>query len=184
MSFLSKARNLLKPLYLRMRWRGRFNASLIQRRWEKNMTVVINKKGSVHIGNNANFRNSMQLRAVYGGNIEIGDNVFCNTNVSITAMNRIVIGNRVRIANNVVIVDHDHDYMHDMSKFISSEVIIADDCWIGANAVILSGVHIGEHSVVAAGAVVKNDVPPYTIVGGCPAKVLKTIERADEEQNE
>ena len=53
------------------------------------------------------------------------------------------------------------------------DIIIADDVWVGAGAIILSGVHIGQGAVVAAGAVITKDVPPYAIVGGVPAKVIK-----------
>lgn len=51
-------------------------------------------------------------------------------------------------------------------------VFIDEDCWIGANAILLPGVHIGRGSIVAAGAVVTKDVPPYSVVGGCPAKII------------
>jgi acetyltransferase-like isoleucine patch superfamily enzyme len=57
----------------------------------------------------------------------------------------------------------------------TNPVVIGDDVWIGANAVILPGVTIGRHCVVAAGAVVTKDVPDNTVVGGVPAKVLKTL---------
>lgn len=53
------------------------------------------------------------------------------------------------------------------------DIIVDDDVWIGQNAIILSGVHIGQGSVIAAGAVVTKDVPPYAIVGGVPAKIIK-----------
>lgn len=53
------------------------------------------------------------------------------------------------------------------------DIIIDDDVWIGARSIILSGVHIGQGAVVAAGAVVSHDVPPYAIVGGVPAKIIK-----------
>jgi acetyltransferase-like isoleucine patch superfamily enzyme len=56
-----------------------------------------------------------------------------------------------------------------------SQATIEDDCWIGANATILPGVTIGSHSVVAAGAVVTNNVPPHSLVGGVPAKIIKQI---------
>ena len=61
----------------------------------------------------------------------------------------------------------------------TSEIVIDDDVWIGANAVITAGVHIGRHSVVAAGAVVTKDVPEYSVVGGVPAKVIRTIRQID-----
>ena len=54
-------------------------------------------------------------------------------------------------------------------------ITIEDDVWIGANAVITSGVNIGHHSIIAAGAVVTKDVAPYTMVGGGPAKTIKNL---------
>ena len=57
----------------------------------------------------------------------------------------------------------------------SKTIVIEDDVWIGANTVITAGVHIGQHVVVGAGSVVTKDVPEYSIVAGCPAKVIKHI---------
>ena len=57
----------------------------------------------------------------------------------------------------------------------TSQTVIDDDVWIGANAVILSGVTISTHSVVAAGAVVTKDVPPHSLVAGVPANIIKKI---------
>lgn len=61
-------------------------------------------------------------------------------------------------------------YLEGVSK---GDIVIGDDVWIGCRATILSGVHIGQGAIIAAGAVVAKDVPPYAIVGGVPAKVLK-----------
>jgi len=89
------------------------------------------------------------------------------------------IGNNVLFAGYVHITDHSHGY-EDIEKPISKQhliskgpVIIEDDCWLGFNCEVLSGVHIGKHSIVAARAVVTKDVPPYSIVAGNPAKVDK-----------
>ena len=57
----------------------------------------------------------------------------------------------------------------------TNQVVIDDDVWIGANAVVLPGVTIGKHSVVAAGAIVTKDVPPHSLVAGVPAKIIKSI---------
>lgn len=100
---------------------------------------------------------------------------------------KLYIGNYCSIATNVMfILDADH-YTKHISTFpfkvkilgerfegvSKGDIIIDDDIWIGYGATILSGVHIGQGAVVAAGAVVTNDVPPYAIVGGVPAKVIK-----------
>ena len=64
-------------------------------------------------------------------------------------------------------------YFHRIPNESKGDIVIDDDVWIGEHALILSGVHVGRGAVVAAGAVVTSDVPPYSIVGGIPAKVLK-----------
>ena len=63
----------------------------------------------------------------------------------------------------------------DQQGIATKPVVIADDVWIGANAVILPGVSIGQHVVVAAGAIVTHDVPDHSVVAGVPAKIIKHI---------
>jgi len=111
-------------------------------------------------------------------NISIGDNVYLNKNVSITARDEVTIGNNVLIGPNVVINTGNHTFSDRDIPIVkqghtSEKIVIGDDVWIAANAIILKGVNIGEGSVVAAGAVVNKDVPPYTVVGGVPAKIIK-----------
>lgn len=101
--------------------------------------------------------------------------------------NTLSIGNYCSIANNVVfLLNAGHPtnticsypfkvmVMHKNSEAISKgDIIVDDDVWIGYGATIMSGIHIGQGAIVAAGAVVTKDVPPYSIVGGVPAKVIK-----------
>jgi acetyltransferase-like isoleucine patch superfamily enzyme len=93
----------------------------------------------------------------------------------------ITIGNEVNLAQGVVVSALNHNYA-DTTRSIHTQgvstapVIISDDVWIGANATITPGVTIGRHSVVAAGSVVTHDVPPFTIVAGVPARIIKNIE--------
>ncbi len=93
----------------------------------------------------------------------------------------ITIGNEVNLAQGVVVSALNHNYA-DTTRSIHTQgvntapVIISDDVWIGANATITPGVTIGKHSVVAAGSVVTHDVPPFTIVAGVPARIIKTLE--------
>jgi acetyltransferase-like isoleucine patch superfamily enzyme len=93
----------------------------------------------------------------------------------------ITIGNEVNLAQGVVVSALNHNYA-DTTHTIHTQgvstkpVVISDDVWIGANATITPGVTIGRHSVVAAGSVVTHDVPPFTIVAGVPARIIKKIE--------
>lgn len=93
----------------------------------------------------------------------------------------IKIGNNVIFAQNIVASALNHEYK-DVAipiyeqKIITMPIIIEDDCWIAANAVITAGVIIGKHSVVAAGAVVTKNVPPFSVVAGNPAKLIKQFD--------
>lgn len=93
----------------------------------------------------------------------------------------ITIGDRVYTAPLVQILAVNHVY-HDSTRpmceqgITAAGIVIEDDVWIGAGAIITDGVHIGRGAVVAAGAVVTADVPPHTVVGGVPARVLKPID--------
>ncbi len=100
----------------------------------------------------------------------------CGTEVEVSQEVR--IGRGALIAPGVFITDHNHDTTLGRPMFeqpcIAARVIIGDDVWIGANAVVLPGVTIGDGAVVAAGAVVSRDVAARSIVGGVPAKLLRS----------
>jgi acetyltransferase-like isoleucine patch superfamily enzyme len=110
------------------------------------------------------------------GDVIIGDR--SRVGISSVVIGPVTIGNDVILAQHVVMSGLNHGY-EDVTIPIKDQkctvkpIRIEDECWIGANAVITSGVTIGKHSVVAAGSVVTKDVPPFSIVGGNPAKVLK-----------
>lgn len=116
--------------------------------------------------------------------ITIGDRVSINYDCHIGCVNEITIGDDVLLASRVYISDHSHgapDY-HDIDVppsarkvFSKGPVVIEDGAWIGEGACILPGVRIGRHAIVGTNAVVTHDVPPYTIVGGVPARVIKTL---------
>lgn len=88
------------------------------------------------------------------------------------------VGNHVMLAQNVVVSGLNHSYQDihtpiSLQPVSTSPIIIEDECWIGANSVITAGVTVGKHSVVAGGSVVTKNVPPYSVVAGNPAKVIK-----------
>lgn len=112
------------------------------------------------------------------GDVIIGD----HTRVGLhnTIIGPVDIGSHVNLAQGITVTALNHNFS-DTNKRIDEQgvstnpVTIEDDVWVGANAVILPGVTIGEHCVVAAGAVVTKDVPPHSLVAGVPAKVIKSI---------
>lgn len=95
-----------------------------------------------------------------------------------TIIGPVTIGNDIRLAQNVVLSGLNHNYT-DISLPIHAQgvstapIVIEDETWIGSNAVIVAGVTVGKHCIVAAGSVVTKSVPPYSVVVGNPAKVLK-----------
>lgn len=112
----------------------------------------------------------------FGRNITFGENVFVNANVHMQDQGGIRIGNNVLIGHQVVIATLDHDLDPNHRGILHpAPVVIEDDVWIGSNATITKGVTIGQGAVIAAGSVVTKDVPPMTIVGGVPAKMIKEI---------
>lgn len=110
------------------------------------------------------------------GPVIIGDHV--RVGISNVIIGPVTIGNFVIMAQNVVLSGLNHAYEDvslpvSMQKCTTAPIIVEDEVWIGANAVITAGVKIGKHAVVAGGSVVTKDVLPYTLVGGNPARVLK-----------
>jgi maltose O-acetyltransferase len=115
-----------------------------------------------------------------GRDIEIGNNSDIGLNAYIAGIGgggELIIGDNVIMAPEVAILTLGH-YHSDPNMLINrqgdytSKIIIEDNVWIGIRSIILPGVRIGEGAIIGAGAVVTKDVPPYSIVGGVPAKVI------------
>lgn len=120
----------------------------------EDFATVNNGVGPVHIGNNSR---------IGLGNVIIGP---------------VSIGNNVILAQNIVMSGLNHNYTNIsipiyLQGETTADIIVEDDCWIGANVVITAGVTIGKHSVVAGGAVVTKNIPPYCVAVGNPARVIK-----------
>lgn len=115
-----------------------------------------------------------------GVGIRVGQRVFINQNCTLYDLGGITIGDDVMIGPNVSIVTSGHpvEPAERFAYLIGKPVVIARNVWIAANVTIIGGVTIGENSVVAAGSVVTKDVPPNTLVGGNPAKIIRPIGEA------
>ena len=112
----------------------------------------------------------------FGKHIKIGKNVFINHACTFLDLGGITIEDDVQIGPRVNLITENHPIDPTTRKNLDlKSIIIKRNAWIGAGATILPGVTVGDNSIVAAGAVVNKDVPPNTIVGGIPAKLIKSI---------
>ena len=112
------------------------------------------------------------------GDVVIGD----HTRIGLhnTIIGPVTIGSHVNLAQGITVTALNHNFEAperriDEQGVSTQQVTIGDDIWIGANAVVLPGVTVGNHCVIAAGAVVTKDVPPHSLVAGVPAKIIKQI---------
>lgn len=105
-------------------------------------------------------------------NFSIGDNCLVLRGTFLDALGGLSIGDDVTISFNAMLISGGHDVQHPYFEADHRPITIQDHVWIGAGAIVLKGVTIGEGAVVSAGAVVTHDVPSYTIVGGVPAKEI------------
>ena len=125
-----------------------------------------------NMGEGSNIFTPFQID--FGCQMNIGKAVFINHNFTAMAAGGITIEDGVMIGPNVTIATDNHDF-ENICILRCKGVRICRSAWIGTGATILPGVTVGEHAIVAAGAVVTKDVEPWTIVGGCPAKPIKKI---------
>lgn len=141
---------------------------------------MISAKGIINIGYKVAIWSVFErtkLLVHSGATLTIGDHSRIN-GVHIAVLKEVRIGRYVRIAPYTIILDGDfHDIYDHYKEGANSPVIIGDHVWIATRVIILKGVHIGEGSVVAAGSLVTRDVPPYSVVAGVPAKVIKTMKK-------
>jgi len=133
--------------------------------------------GNCKLGANVTIERCCEVTAS-GGELEFGENTFVGQGSVIVARGKIHVGRDCLIAEHVSIRDQDHCFGHGLmtarAGFTTAPITIGDNVWIGAKATITKGVSIGENSLVAAGAVVTRDVPKNCLVGGIPAKIIRS----------
>lgn len=177
-----KIKTLLRKVYYsvvnRLRSRGgiRIHPSA---RVSLRAIIETNGGGEITIGANCEIHPYSVIKS-YGGQVVIGDNCSLNMFAILNGHGGLTIGNGVRIASHTVVIPSNHVIGDNgvplyLRGVVSKGIQIHDNVWLGSGCVILDDVTIGENSVVAAGAVVNNDVDKSTIVGGVPSKLIKKI---------
>lgn len=146
---------------------------------------------AISIGDGCSIKEDVSIRCYNNleksSQIIIGNGVGISAFSNITCTNKIVIGDGVRIGRMVLITDNSHGNNDTIAELnipvlerqvvSKGPVVIGKNVWIGERACILPNVTVGDGAIIAANAVVTKDVPPYSVVGGCPAKVLKIIDK-------
>lgn len=137
---------------------------------------------TISLGRDTTLEDGVQLQ--YAGpptsevRLRLGDHVQVSPNVHFNIQDRITIGSHTMIGAGCKFIDHDHGFasreepMH-RQAVVTQPITLEDDVWIGANAIILKGVTIGTGAIIAAGSLVRTDIPSYQIWGGVPARFLK-----------
>jgi acetyltransferase-like isoleucine patch superfamily enzyme len=151
---------------------------------DDNVEINALSKQGIKIGNNFTIRRNSIIECTgviryLGEGLNVGNNVGISQNCYIQVRGFVEIGNNVIFGPNVSIFSENHNF-NSNQKFINEQgetrkgVIIEDGVWIGSGSIILDGVTIGMNSIIAAGSVVNKNVPPNSIFGGVPAKLIKT----------
>lgn len=128
----------------------------------------------MNVGQNSSIRSNVKVLSLFHKHISIGKNTIINEDCLLDGRTgKIYIGNNVSISREVMLYTLQHNIDCDYFNTESGDVIINDFVWIGSRVIILPGVEIGEGAVVASGAVVTKDIPPMSVYGGIPAKLIK-----------
>lgn len=182
--FLKKSKGILfvgKKVKLKCRKKIIFNGTAII---EDGVKIDALSKGGMEVGDNFSIGRNGIIECTgvireLGEKLVIGNNVGIAANVFISMRGKIEIGDDTIFGPNVAIHAENHNF-DDLDVPIRLQgatrkgVKIGRDCWIGSGVIILDGVTIGDGCIIAAGAVVNKDIPDYSIVGGVPAKVIKS----------
>jgi acetyltransferase-like isoleucine patch superfamily enzyme len=134
---------------------------------------IINHGGQLYSGN-CQFYSGVRIEVGKNAVIKIGNGTYLNRNTLLIAHKSIEIGKDCKISWDVIIMDTDQHTLHG-TMIEDKPIVIGDDVWIGCRCIILKGVNIGTGAVIAAGAIVTKDVPPHTVAGGVPARVLQNL---------
>lgn len=143
----------------------------------------IENDGRLRLGEGVRLRNEphrVRLRTTRQGSIVLGEEVSLNSGVTIFSAVGVEVGDGTRIGDNAALFDTNFHAVHEGQDCRPRPIRIGRNVWIGRNATILPGVTIGDHSVIAAGAVVFEDVPARQVWRGNPATFVKNVRAGDD----
>ncbi|WP_095514188.1 DapH/DapD/GlmU-related protein [Rubrivirga sp. SAORIC476] len=133
--------------------------------------IALGDRVTVH-----SFLSRVQLSAGPGARLTVGDDTYINNGSVLSARRSVTVGARCQVATGVILMDADFHAVGDLdAPGKAAPIVIEDDVWLATRAVVLKGVTVGRGAVVAAGAVVTKDVPPYTLVAGVPARPIRSL---------
>lgn len=137
-------------------------------RFSPGVVVDTDSKSKIKLNSCVSMHSRCRLVATCGGEVQIGCNTSFNVGCIVISRSRIEIGKNVSVGPNVMMYDHDHIMESGCGAlgngYRLGEIVIGDNCWIGAGTIILLGTHIGNNCVIAAGSIVKGEVPDNTVL--------------------
>tara|TARA_R110000868_G_scaffold49287_5_gene159190 strand:- start:2182 stop:2751 length:570 start_codon:yes stop_codon:yes gene_type:complete len=138
--------------------------------------------GAITMENGVQFRCTHQrarISALPGGNIVIGARTLINNGVAISSAAQVRIGPDCKFGEMCVILDTDYHQVDEGAPVRVAQIEIGRNVWLGRSVMVLPGVTIGDHSVIASGSIVTADVPEKMLMAGAPAKAIRSIRASD-----
>jgi acetyltransferase-like isoleucine patch superfamily enzyme len=185
------ARNrMLTPTYARLALRYAWRRFLTPagRRWEtdgpvffgRNLQIQIGRRGRVRFGRFVWLGDGTKIRC-HEGEVVIGEKTVLGQECTISAYQRVRIGEQCVVADRAMFIDFDHSVAEierpiRLQGIYKRDVEVGSNVWVGYGACVLRGVRVGDNSIVGSNSVLTRDVPANSVVGGVPAKVIRTRE--------
>ena len=148
-------------------------------RFAQGAQILVGPEAEVRLGDGFVARRDLTLTVQ--GALRVGRNLFANRGVIIAALHQISIGDDVRLGERVSIIDHNHvteplaDVRARFADYEASPIVIGDRVLISANCIVLAGARIGDDAVIAAGSVVRGEIPAGVLAAGTPATVKRSL---------
>ncbi len=166
-NWISVVFTLMKFMLIKLIRYNEFSFQLIER-FSPNTMINIYKNSRLVLGNRIRMHTGCKLSVTSGAQMIIGDNTAFNYNCILVAREKIIVGSDCTFGPGVIVYDHDHDFRNSEimngKDYKAVPIVIGNNVWIGANAILLKGTVIGDNTVVAAGTVINGKIVPSNSV--------------------